>query len=59
MTQRESLPRTPTRLATAIVVLVLLGSAGCTAAVRGTALMASGATAEPAPSECSHFGCEP
>jgi hypothetical protein len=59
MTQSESVPRKPTCLAAAMMVLVLLGSAGCMAATNGTAVMASGSTAEPAPSECSDFGCEP
>jgi hypothetical protein len=56
---RGSLQRKPTCLAAAMMVLILLGSAGRMGAASGTAAMASGSTAEPAPSECSDFGCEP
>jgi len=65
MTQKQVLPHTAKRLATAMMLLTLLGSAGCMTgrhALLSPAPSATVSTPEsrivPMQSQCSDFGCQ-
>ena len=66
MTQKQVLPHAAKRVATAMMLLGLLGSAGCMAGrervvspALGDVASMTDSTIAPAKSECEAFGCEP
>jgi len=66
MTQKQALPYAAKRVATAMMLLALLGTAGCmtgrervvSPALSDAASM-TGSTIDPEDSECEAFGCAP